>query len=91
MQTDRQIAPGYNISTQLQLTDIAALHHLGYKSILNARPDHEEIDQPAGAALEAAAEKVGIAYIHVPITPETIATLSPQAAKLIIESLPRRP
>lgn len=89
MQTDRELAPGYNISTQLELTDIAALRHLGYNSILNARPDHEEIDQAAGAALEAAAEKIGMAYIHVPITPETIGTLSPQAAKLIIDSLPQ--
>lgn len=87
MQLDRNLARGYNITTQIELSDIAELRRLGFRSVLNARPDQEEIDQPSALVLEAAAEKAGLDYIHVPITPETVSTLSPRAAKLIIESL----
>ena len=52
-----QIAPG----------DVAALKAEGVTMIINNRPDFEDIDQPEGDDIEAAAKAAGIDYRHVPI------------------------
>jgi uncharacterized protein (TIGR01244 family) len=52
-----QIAPG----------DVSALKELGVTLIVNNRPDGEDIGQPEGDDIEAAAKAAGIEYRHVPI------------------------
>jgi uncharacterized protein (TIGR01244 family) len=55
---------------QLQATDMAAAVERGVTMIVNARPDGEEPDQPAGAEIEAAAQAAGLQYSHIPISAE---------------------
>jgi len=47
------------------LSDIAAM---GFTAIINNRPDGEEVDQPVAAAIRAAAEAAGLAYVEIPVT-----------------------
>ena len=58
-----QIQPG-------DLPDIAAL---GFKTVINARPDGEEgAAQPSSAEIEAAAKAAGLHYAHLPVVPGQI-------------------
>ena len=52
-----QVAPG----------DVERLAALGFRSLLNNRPDGESEDQPSAAAIGDAAAAAGLAYAHVPI------------------------
>jgi uncharacterized protein (TIGR01244 family) len=52
------------------LTEIA---QLGYKSVINNRPDFEEgPDQPRNAEIQAQAEKLGLNYAFLPVIPGAI-------------------
>jgi uncharacterized protein (TIGR01244 family) len=53
----RQITPP-------DMTEAAAA---GAKMVINNRPDGEEVGQPGGAEIEAAAKAAGLAYRHIPV------------------------
>jgi sulfide:quinone oxidoreductase len=43
-----------------------------FRTIINNRPDNEEPGQPSSAEIEAEARRLGIDYIHIPVTPGQI-------------------
>ena len=64
----RQIADTVCVAPQLTPEAMAELARLGFKSVVNNRPDFEhDPDQPTSAAMQAAAEAVGLAYRHLPV------------------------
>ncbi|HWJ59714.1 MAG TPA: TIGR01244 family sulfur transferase [Sphingomicrobium sp.] len=63
----RHIDDRTSVSHQLTVKDIADLPGQGVTMLINNRPDGEDADQPAAAEIEAAAERAGLAYRHVPI------------------------
>jgi uncharacterized protein (TIGR01244 family) len=78
----RQIADTVCVAPQLTPEAMAELARLGFKSVVNNRPDFEhDPDQPTSAAMQAAAEAVGLAYRHLPVdggwqSPEQIAAFA---------------
>lgn len=85
MQTNlplRQIADTVCVAPQLTPEAMAELARLGFKSVVNNRPDFEHgPDQPTSAAIEAAAVAAGLAYRHLPVdggwqSPEQIAAFA---------------
>jgi len=56
-----------SVTTQIAVADIAALAALGFRSIINNRPDSEEAGQPTNATLAAAAKQAGLDYRHIPV------------------------
>ena len=62
-----QIAPDLWIGPQLQAEDFTALQAQGFRTIINARPDHEAPDQPGHAELEQAAKHAGLNYEFLPV------------------------
>lgn len=58
-----------NVSGQISIDDVAALQAAGVKSIICNRPDHEEANQVLHSDIANAAEKHGIAFVFMPITP----------------------
>jgi len=75
----RQIADNVCAAPQLMPEAMAELARLGFKSVVNNRPDFEHgPDQPTSAAIEAAAVAAGLVYRHLPVdagwqSPEQIA------------------
>ncbi|WP_018718989.1 TIGR01244 family sulfur transferase [Arhodomonas aquaeolei] len=67
METRKPLSPFYAVTTQLRASDLGALAAEGVQTVINNRPDGESGDQPAGAELAAAAERLGIAYHYVPV------------------------
>ena len=84
------IAPDICTAPQLSPAAMAEAAAMGFKSVVNNRPDFEHgPDQPTSAAIQAAAEAAGLQYRHLHVaggcqSPEEIAAF----AKLL-EELPR--
>jgi uncharacterized protein (TIGR01244 family) len=56
------------VSAQITPEDVAEIAAAGFKVLINNRPDGEELNQPASAAMAAAAQAAGMEYYHMPIT-----------------------
>ena len=61
-----QLSPFLAVSPQIAESDVGVIAAQGFQSIVNNRPDGEAEDQPAAAALEAAARRQGLDYRHIP-------------------------
>ncbi|MDO4897030.1 MAG: TIGR01244 family sulfur transferase [Moraxella sp.] len=61
------IAPEFRItiSGQISPTDVDELARMGVKTVVNNRPDHEEVGQPTSAEIEQACQAHGIAYKQI--------------------------
>lgn len=55
------------IGGQIAPADVAGLRQQGVSTIVNNRPDGEDVGQPTSAEIEAAATAAGVDYRHVPI------------------------
>ncbi len=62
-----KITPFLSVSEQLTEQDLGIAAAQGFKAIINNRPDGEAEDQPRSEALAAAAERLGLAYRHIPV------------------------
>jgi sulfide:quinone oxidoreductase len=63
------LIPALAVSPQIQVSDLAGLKTLGFRAIVNNRPDSEVPDQPKSVDLEAEALRLGMDYAYLPITP----------------------
>ena len=71
------------VAGQIDSNDIAAAAGQGVTTIINNRPDGEEVGQPAGNLIQAAAEAAGLAYSHIPIAGGLSPSQADQAAEAI--------
>lgn len=84
------IAPDICAAPQLTPEAMAEAAAMGFKSVVNNRPDFEHgPDQPTSAQIEAAAQAAGLQYRHLPVaggyqSPEEIAAFA-----RLLEELPR--
>ena len=62
-----ELASNVYAAGQIFEQDIKTVASYGVRSIINNRPDNEEMGQPLSADLEQLAQNVGLAYAHVPI------------------------
>ncbi|WP_054309577.1 bifunctional sulfur transferase/dioxygenase Blh [Mesorhizobium sp. 1M-11] len=58
----------FSVAGQLQPDDFAELRRLGFKTVINNRPDGEDASQPGTAAEAAAAKAAGLDYVFIPVT-----------------------
>jgi uncharacterized protein (TIGR01244 family) len=80
----------FAIAGQLQAAQMSAAAALGFRSIINTRPDGEAgPDQPTHASIEAAAKAAGLEYVFIPISPSTQTEADIQAMKAVLKTLPR--
>jgi sulfide:quinone oxidoreductase len=55
------------VSPQILPSDVPRLAAMGFKSIINNRPDGEETGQPLNSEIERLAKEQGFAYFHLPV------------------------
>ena len=78
----RALTPALYVAPQLRPEAMAELASLGFRSVVNNRPDFEHgPDQPTHAAMETAAKAVGLQYRFLPVdgayqSPEQIAAFA---------------
>lgn len=56
-----------SVTAQPGNADIASFAQLGYRTIINNRPDGEEPGQLSAAEAKAEAERALMAYVHLPV------------------------
>ena len=64
----RRVTDTYAVLGQLQPADLAEAKALGFRSIINNRPDAEEVGQPAAGDIAQAAAQAGMSYVHIPVS-----------------------
>ena len=74
----------FSVSSQISVSDVKEIANLGFKTIINNRPDFEGASQPVGADIEKAAREHGISYIAYPVTS---ASLTKEVARKFAEIL----
>lgn len=74
----RHVTDQLSVSPQILPDDVDRAAGLGFRTIINNRPDGEDPTQPSGYEIEAAAQQAGLAYFHIPVrggpTPEQVET-----------------
>lgn len=76
MDEPRKITETFSATAQLHPEDMTQVAELGFKAVVNNRPDGEGgPEQPSAEGNRAAAEDAGLAYLYLPMTPNA---LSPQ-------------
>ncbi|HSI47407.1 MAG TPA: TIGR01244 family sulfur transferase [Ideonella sp.] len=84
----RALTADVYVAPQLEPAAMAELAQLGFRSVINNRPDGEGgPDQPTSAQVEAAAQAAGLSYRHLPVSgvyqsPEEIAEFGALMAEL---------
>lgn len=71
--TITKITDDYSTSPQISPNDIAEIAQLGFKTIINNRPDLEGgAEQPTSNTLAEAAKQHGLHYVYIPVVPNQI-------------------
>ena len=86
----RQIAADVCVAPQLGPEAMAEAARLGFKSVVNNRPDFEHgPDQPTHAAIEAAAHAAGLEYRFLPVNGGHQTDAEIAAFARLLQELPR--
>ena len=86
----RRVTEDFTTAPQISLADVAEAARLGFRTVINNRPDHEGgPEQPTSAEIEAAALAAGLSYAYLPVnpavqTPEEIARFAE-----LLQALPK--
>ncbi|RRD21540.1 TIGR01244 family phosphatase [Brucellaceae bacterium VT-16-1752] len=67
-----EVTTKFSVMAQPQIADFAELRRLGFRTVINNRPDGEEESQPGTATEEAAAKAAGLDYVFIPVTPTSM-------------------
>lgn len=68
MATIRKIDDRISVAPQILPEDVAEIAAAGFTAIVNNRPDGEDMGQPDGADIRAAAAAAGLTYTEIPVT-----------------------
>lgn len=60
------ITPDFAVAAWLEPEDLAEAARLGFKAVINNRPDGEAVDQPTADQMRRFATAAGLAYTHIP-------------------------
>ncbi|MBK6288176.1 MAG: TIGR01244 family phosphatase [Gammaproteobacteria bacterium] len=63
----RKLSDALSVAPQLTGNDLAEVARLGFRTVINNRPDGESQGQPSAAELAAIAKQHGLAYHHQPV------------------------
>lgn len=63
----RRLTPALSVAAQIDPDDVPEIVRLGFKAIINNRPDNESPSQPASTEIAEAAKRTGLAYRYIPV------------------------
>lgn len=64
----RKLDGDFAVAGQITPDDVAKVAEAGFRTIVCARPDHEEPGQPSFAVIDSAARKAGLQAVHIPVS-----------------------
>ncbi|RKQ67894.1 TIGR01244 family sulfur transferase [Oceanibaculum indicum] len=80
-----EMAPGIDTGAQVDSASLKEIAAMGYRAIINNRPDNEEPGQMAMADAKAQAEALGLEYHFLPVTSSTIGKQDVEAFDALLE------
>ncbi len=84
-----QLAPELWTCGQVHPGDFAAIAAQGFRTVINARPDHEAPDQPLSDVLAAEAAQMGLRYEYLPVVPNQIGEQDINQFVQYLDALPK--
>jgi len=84
-----EITPDYSAAPQIAVADVPRIRDLGYRAIMCNRPDGESADQTPVDAIRAEAERLGLAFAHVPVISGAITHDDVDRFAAALDTLPR--
>lgn len=69
MSAFKPVTNNFSVSPQISVEDVARAAAMGFRTIVNNRPEGEAADQTAGDAIAAAAAAHGLSYKALPYSP----------------------
>jgi uncharacterized protein (TIGR01244 family) len=85
----KAINAGLSVSPQILPDDVAAIAAAGFRSVVCNRPDGEGADQPAFAAIEAAARAAGLQAAYLPVVSGQVKDADVEAVATLFATLPK--
>ena len=86
----RSLTPALAVAPQLTADAMAEAARLGFKSVINNRPDFEAgPEQPTNAQIEAAALAAGLVYRFLPVAPTYQSPAEVAAFADLLQELPQ--
>ena len=80
----------YSVAPQLGPDEFAEIARMGFRSVINNRPDGEGgAEQPRHELLEAAASAAGMAYAYLPVKSGAVDPAAVDQMRGLIEALPK--
>jgi uncharacterized protein (TIGR01244 family) len=64
----RQVDSDFAVAAQISIADLPKIAEAGFKTVLCARPDHEEPGQPDFSIIARAAKAAGLEAVHIPVS-----------------------
>ncbi|MDX1709849.1 MAG: TIGR01244 family sulfur transferase [Rhodovibrionaceae bacterium] len=89
MSSHQKITEDFHTGAQVGEADFEKLAAAGFKSVINNRPDDEEPGQLDHERAAAAAERAGLAYRYVPVSPTSIGEEDVESFARALEELPK--
>ena len=88
--TITKMTDDYSTSPQISPSDMAEIATLGFKTIINNRPDLEGgAEQPTSSAIADAAKQNGIHYVYIPVVPNQIQAGQVEAFRKALAAAPK--
>ena len=84
----RPLSPVFAVAGQLRPEDLGRIAELGFRTIVNNRPDGEEAGQPSSDALAGEARRLGLAYRDLPVMPGRVVGDQALALAAMLDELP---
>ncbi len=84
------VSESFSVAPQLDAAHMAQVAALGFRGVINNRPDGEAgPDQPTNNSLSEAAAAAGLAYVHLPVSPSLHSPEEVQAMQTALAQLPQ--
>ncbi|MDC0612453.1 TIGR01244 family sulfur transferase [Vibrio sp.] len=84
-----QLTETISVTPQITPSDIKEIAELGFKSVINNRPDHEQAEQPLNSDIEQSAISMGLKFVHLPIVAGKVTAGQCQQFTQLLEELPK--
>lgn len=83
----KRIDERVSVSPQVSVEDVEHIKAAGFVAIINNRPDGEDVTQPPGAVIAAAAAAAGLRYFAIPLGRDGVRDELVEATRQALDSV----